>query len=135
MAKEDSKSWWESKAVIGAILMLIVVILRALGRQGEAEAIEIESVGITEWGIAGRRFGGIRIGILGQIDSQKRYYFMNQVSEIKSVDGKEEDFEEKIMHHLINAGIKHWVEMFGIKDVFDSIDSAKKDVMDEYDQR
>lgn len=40
---------------------------------------------------------------------------------------------ERIMHLIINAGIRHWCEMWNIKEVFDSIDGAKKTIMDEND--
>lgn len=45
---EDSKSWYMSKTVWATLLLVIVSILRIIGRP-EAEAIEVESAGIAEW--------------------------------------------------------------------------------------
>lgn len=44
----DTKSWWMSKTIWASILIVLVSVLRMLGRP-EAEALEEESVGISTW--------------------------------------------------------------------------------------
>lgn len=67
----DTKPWWESKGVIGSIIVMAVLVLRLLGHEAEAEVIEGESAGIATWWLEAVGLVAALLAFIGRLTAKK----------------------------------------------------------------
>jgi len=56
----ETKKWYQSKTVIGAVIVVVVLGLRLVGYEGQAEVVEEQATNISNWWIEA-------VGLIGAV--------------------------------------------------------------------
>lgn len=68
----ETKKWYESKGMWGALVTVALVVLRLLGMTGIAELVETESGSIVEWIVALGLLIGSALAFVGRLKATKK---------------------------------------------------------------
>jgi len=67
---DDSKKWYASKTVIGAVVVIAVLVLRIFGYESQAEVIEEQSAGIGDWWLEAVGLIGALLTLYGRLTAK-----------------------------------------------------------------
>ena len=68
---EGSKKWYASKTVWASLILVVITVLRLLGKEEVAQTVEAESEGIAAWLVDAVTLALAAIAIYGRVVADK----------------------------------------------------------------